>query len=129
MSFNIGSQNAQQINNVGGDQTIHGGQNAAINSREEARQLVQQLRDEVDGLGLDSDVKREATRQLTEMDRELQQSQPDQATLGARLGRVAETLTSAGAAVAAGTSLGVTIGRLATWLGPFGQTLAQALRG
>lgn len=120
MSFNIGSQNADVINNVQGDQTIHGVQHATISSADEAQAVLRGLLDSVRSLALDDQQRREVTAELSEMDKELARPQPDSAGLGERLGRVTEILVSAGALVSAGTGLGSAITKLGTWLGPFG---------
>ena len=125
MSFNIGSQQADVINNVQGDQTIQGIQHATISSPDDARTVLREVRGSLRGLALDEQQKREVTEQLDEMDTELARSRPDTSGLGEHLGRITEILVSAGALVSAGTGLGTAITRLATWLGPFG---AAALR-
>lgn len=128
MSFNIGSQHANMINNVQGNQTIHGGQHATITSPTDARRVIRELRDEVSALGGDDAATSEAVRELDEMDHAFDEGDPDPATLGQRLGRVAEVLSSAGAIVSAGAGIGSAIVRLATWLGPFGAA-ARAVLG
>jgi hypothetical protein len=125
MSFNIGSQHANMINNVQGDQTIHGGQHAVIATPTEARQVVRELREEIAALGGDDSATDEAVRELDEMEHALEEEDPNKAELGRRLGRVTEILSSAGAIVSAGAGIGSAIVRIATWLGPFG---AAALR-
>jgi hypothetical protein len=127
MSFNIGSQHANMINNVQGDQTIHGGQHATITSPTEARRVIRELRDEVAALGGDDSDTSEAVRELDEMDHALEAADPDPAELGQRLGRVAEILSSAGAIVSAGAGVGSAIMRIATWLGPFGAATLRVL--
>jgi hypothetical protein len=47
MTFNIGSQNAGQINNVAGDQTIYGGQQATITSPADALAALPVLREAI----------------------------------------------------------------------------------
>jgi hypothetical protein len=126
MSFNIGSQHANMINNVQGDQTIHGGQHATITTPTEARRAIRELREEIAALGGDDSATDEAVRELDEMEHALEEEEdPDKAELGRRLGRVTEILSSAGAIVSAGAGIGSAIVRIATWLGPFG---AAALR-
>lgn len=129
MSFNIGSQQGDVINNVAGDQTIHGIQHATISSLGDARAVLQEVRDSVRDLGLDEAQQREVTDQLDEMDTELAQPTPDTTGLGARLGRITEILVSAGAVVSASTGLGAAITGLASWLGPAGAAALRLLRG
>jgi hypothetical protein len=129
MSFNIGSQQAGLINNVTGDQTIHGGQHVAISSPAEALTAVEQLRNEIKAMRLPKETEAEAEEHLKEIQRKLEHPEPDKPTIGDRLARLTQLLVSAGALATAGTALVTPISGLATWLGAFGASALGLLHG
>ncbi|WP_066374987.1 hypothetical protein [Herbidospora mongoliensis] len=123
MTFNIGNQHAANINNVGGDQTIHGGQRGTVHAGEPndwAQSLVTRLR----ALGLQDEA---AEAELIRA--ELARSQPDREAVATRLERLTGALTSAGAIAQAGQSLHGPLSALAGWLGALGAPVMQALSG
>lgn len=127
MSFNIGSQNAGLINNVQGDQTVRGGQHVAISSPAEAVAAMRQIRAEIESTALPSKTKAEARKLADQIERQLEQPQPDKRTAGERLARLTSVLVSAGALATAGTSLLTGLTTLAAWLGPFGLSALELL--
>jgi len=122
MAFNIVSQHAGQINNVDGDQVIHGGQHATIVSTADALAVVGQLRAAVGAERLPRSKHSTAKRHVDEIEEQLRAPEADKATIGDRLAKLAVLLTSAGAVVTSGTAIGQAIAGLATWLGGFGAT-------
>ncbi|GII33492.1 hypothetical protein Pmi06nite_69340 [Planotetraspora mira] len=123
LTFNIGNQQAVNINNVGGDQTIQGGQQGTFLAGEPsewAASLVTRLQ----ALGLPSEAA-EAEAVQTELDR----AQPDRQSIATRLARLTEVLTSAGAIAVAGESLRGPLMALAGWLGALGTPIMHMLTG
>ena len=129
MTFTIGSQHAAVINNVGGDQTIDGGQNVSIASPAEALAFVQQLRSELRLASLTGRSKAAANTALDDIERELRRSEPDKPTIGDRLARMTNVVVSAGALVTGGATLLTAIKGLATWLGTAGVATLALVRG
>jgi hypothetical protein len=129
MTFHIGSQHAEMINNVAADQTIHGGQNVSIASQAEALAVVQQLRRELERAALTGESRSAANRALGDIERELHRSRPDAPTIGDRLARLTNVVVSAGALATGGTTLLTAIKGLATWLGAAGNATIALVRG
>ncbi|WP_285703124.1 hypothetical protein [Microtetraspora sp. NBRC 16547] len=123
MTFNIGNQQAVNINNVGGDQTIQGGQQGTFlggEPSEWAASLVTRLH----ALSLPSEAA-EAEAVQTELNR----ARPDRQSIATRLTRLTEVLSSAGAIAAAGESLRGPLMALAGWLGALGAPIMRMLTG
>ncbi|MDQ4134070.1 MAG: hypothetical protein M3179_12915 [Actinomycetota bacterium] len=118
--FNIGNQNADVINVAGRDQYNQ------INTGA-ARDLVQQLRDAVDGSDLPADVAPQVRAELDATDRELTKPVPEQPAVAKRLTRVAELLTGAGSVLAATTPLGAPLLALTKVLGQWAAPLRRKL--
>ena len=119
MTFNIGSQRADLINNVAGNQTIHGGQHV-ISSPAEALATLEILRAELETVRMSQAKKRTAKKYVEEMEQQLHQKQPDKPSIADRLTRLTKILVAAGALLTGGTALGQAIGGLASWLGTLG---------
>ncbi|GLW96850.1 hypothetical protein Misp02_09370 [Microtetraspora sp. NBRC 16547] len=123
LTFNIGNQQAVNINNVGGDQTIQGGQQGTFlggEPSEWAASLVTRLH----ALSLPSEAA-EAEAVQTELNR----ARPDRQSIATRLTRLTEVLSSAGAIAAAGESLRGPLMALAGWLGALGAPIMRMLTG
>jgi hypothetical protein len=121
MGFNIGNQQAANINNVEGNQTIHGGQHGDYQAgipTEWAEALVNQLY----AMGLSS----EAT-QAKAIQAELNRPNPDQHAIAERLTRLTNTLESAGKIAQAGQALRGPLASLAGWLGAIGIPILHLL--
>lgn len=123
MGIHVGSQNAHSINNVDGTQYNFGG-----DYRGDPRQLVEELRVQLERLALRSDVQTAASGQVAEMAAALSRPKPDKAAVADRLERVTKLLSSAGVLVAAGTGLGAPLAALAGWLGALGEPITRLLR-
>ena len=128
MVFNIGSQQAGVVNNVTGDQHVHGGQHAAVSmNAADLQALLAHLRAEVGHARLPRDAHTEAVAAIDAAAAELGQAQPDRRTVAARLTRLAQTLAAAGALATASTGLGGALATLAGWLGTLGEPIRQIL--
>ena len=96
-TFNIGSQNAASIQNVGGDMMVQGGIHATANQHLiEFRAQLAQLRDEIDRLPLPAVNRMVASEALAEAEAEAAEPAPRSNRIAHALGRVRETLSDAG---------------------------------
>ena len=128
MTFNIGNQQAGAINNVVGDQTIHGGQHGAlVLDVERGRMLLAELRRQVAAASLPDGERTAALGDIDACERALDGNEPDARSLASRLGAVAQVVVTAGAVVAAGTGIGGALAAIAAWLGPMGNSIRQML--
>ncbi|MFF7050255.1 hypothetical protein ACFY94_18020 [Streptomyces griseorubiginosus] len=126
MTFNIGSQQGN-INNVAGDQTIHGGQHGQFATAMDPRAMLGVLRTELDRLGLPPDVAHQVDTEVESLDAELASPAPDRPTMADRLVRITRLVTAAGAAVTAGGTLAGALTSLAAWLGPIGDSVLRVI--
>ena len=96
-TFNIGSQNAASIQNVGGDVVIQGGiaATASVHLIELRGQLAQ-LREDIDRLALPADTRAAASEALTAAEAEAATPAPQPNRIARALRRVQETLNDAG---------------------------------
>jgi hypothetical protein len=95
-TFNIGSQNAASIQNVGGDMVVQGTINATANLHLiELRAQLAQLRDEIDRLALPAERRAVASQALAEAEAEAATPAPQSNRIARALGRVRETLSDA----------------------------------
>ncbi len=129
MSFNIGQQNAVNINNVAGDQTIEGGQSGTFVSTHDALAAVAQIRRELDARGLAPDGRAAAAKELDGIEHGLRQPTPDRASIGESLTRLTKVLVAVGALATGSTALLNGLSGLAGWLGHFGAAALKMLRG
>ncbi len=130
MTFNIGNQQAGQINNVAGDQTIYGGQHGAlVLDVERGRTVLADLRRQVAAASLPDGARTAALGHIDACERALDGDEPDARSLGSRLGTVAQVVVTAGAVVSAGTGIGAALAAVAAWLGPVGESIRRMLPG
>jgi hypothetical protein len=127
MTFNIGSQQAGQINNVQGDQHIAGGQHAVFGTDAVARQAARDLRRALAEATIDRRNAAGARRELDEIDAGLGAARPDRHRVAGALERLTRLLSSAGALVTAGAALVEPLRALAGWLGGLGAPVLQLL--
>ena len=128
MVFNIGSQQAGIISNVGRDQTVSEGQHATfLAGVAAARNEIRRIRDELDRLELPPDIGPAARAEIDSLDAELANDDVDKQAVATRLTRLTRLLKSAGALVSAGAALAAPLGALASWIGPLGQPILQLL--
>ena len=96
-TFNIGSQNAASIQNVGGDMVIHDGIHAAASVHVvELRAQLAQLREDLDGLALPPQRRALACEALAEAEAEAATPAPRPNRIARSLRRVGEALNDAG---------------------------------
>ena len=96
-TFNIGSQNAASIHNVGGDMVVQGGIHGTASVHViELRTELAQLRDEIDRLDLPADSHAQVSAALAEAEAEAATPAPRSNRIARALGRVRETLNDAG---------------------------------
>jgi hypothetical protein len=96
-TFNIGSQNAASIQNVGGDMVIHDGIHAIASVHLiELRAELAQLRQDIDRLALPVETRAAASEALAEAEAEAAAPAPRSNRIARALGRVQETLNDAG---------------------------------
>ena len=108
-TFNIGSQNARLVNNVGGNQYNEAGAGPEEMIRRVQRALSQ--------AGLSEGARVEASQHLDAVLDELTHQKPRKAAIAERIGHLTKLLVSAGAVVSAGTALGGPLAALAAGLG------------
>jgi len=125
MPFTIGNQHAGVINNVDGDQTIHGGQTG--NAVTDPRALLARVRQDLANLSLPNAVTSQVNPELDAVDAELGSPQPNHPAAVSRLGRVISTLTSAGALAMTGSGLLASLIALVNSFGELGRPLLQLL--
>lgn len=105
-TFNIGSQNAGAIQNVGGDLVVQDGIHGTANVHViELRDRLAQLREEIDGLALPADSRAAASEALAEAEAEAAAPAPRSKRIAASLRRVTETLNDAGALTSAAATV------------------------
>lgn len=96
-TFNIGSQNAASIQNVGGDMVVHDGIHATASVHViELRAELAHLRDELDRLALPPESRALASEALAEAEAEAATPAPRPNRIAHSLRRVRETLNDAG---------------------------------
>ncbi|MFE8950348.1 hypothetical protein [Streptomyces sp. NPDC007856] len=127
MTFNIGSQQGN-INNIAGDQTIHGGQHGTFHGApQDPGELVVRLREALDRTALPPDVAAKVRNEVAGLKAAITSPTPDRPDAADRLARITRILTSAGALTAAAGSVAGTLVALAQWLGSLGDPVLQAL--
>ena len=96
-AFNIGSQNAASIQNVGGNMVVHDGIHGTANVHViELRAELAQLRDDIDRLALPVETRAVAREALAEAEAEAAAPVPRSNRIARALRRVTETLNDAG---------------------------------
>ena len=96
-TFNIGSQNAASIQNVGGDMVVQGGIRGTANVQLiELRAQLAGVREEIDGLALPAESRARASEALAEAEAEAAMSAPQSNRITHALRRVNDTLSEAG---------------------------------
>ena len=115
------------MNNVAGDQTVHGGQHGTVVSTADALRAVSDLRAALDAAALDGPAAAEARAAVDEVERELAAPEPDRGRVAGQLERLTRTVSAAGALAAAGSALVAPLHALAVWLGPLGSHVAGLL--
>ncbi|WP_405957259.1 hypothetical protein [Streptomyces phaeochromogenes] len=127
MTFNIGNQQGGSINNVTGNQTIHGGQQGHLTAAADPRALLGTLCAELERVSLPPDIARLINGEVASLDAELGSPAPDRPTVAQRLVRITSLLASAGAVVTAGGALAGVLSSFAAWLGPIGDSVLHTI--
>jgi hypothetical protein len=126
-SFEIGSQTAGSIQNVGGDLTIENLQVQASWGTIEIRQELTRLGQELAGVALPPEARAGAEAALGAAAAEAETTEPDRGAIARRLREATTILGEAGALSTAGKGLVESLRRTATALGPAGKTLLPLL--
>jgi hypothetical protein len=105
-TFNIGSQNAGSIENVGGDMVVHGGIHGTANVHIlELRDRLAELKAEVDRLALPAATRAAASEALADAEAEAAAPDPRPNRIRDSLRRVTGALEDGGALATAGVGL------------------------
>ena len=123
--FHIGSQQAGNITNIGGDATF-GAQQGTF-AAGDARVLIGEVRGALRAVALEPEARERAERDLDEVERAVEAG--DEASAGSRLERLVTVLQRGGALAAAGAALVEPLTRLAQTLGPVGARVLALLPG
>ena len=126
-SFEIGTQTAASIQNVGGDLTIGSLQVEASWSAAVVREELAELRKLVAGAPLPSPDRFAAQTAVAAAEAEAAGPAPDRERISHLLQRATHVLGDAGALTKAGTGLLEALGRAAVALGPAGKALLLLL--
>jgi hypothetical protein len=106
-TFNIGSQNAGSIQNVGGNMVVEDGIHGTANVHViDLRSRLVQLREEIDRLALPADNRACAKEALAEAEAEAAAPAPRSNRIADSLRRVTKTLTDAGVLASAAVGVG-----------------------
>src|SRR5205809_3539469 len=127
MGIHIRDQHAGVINNIDGDQVIHGGQHGTVVTSEDARRAVHDLRDALAGAALNDATAAEARARVAEIDAEVHAPEPDKQRAAGPLKRLVKLLADAGSLATAGAALIGPLQTLASWLGAHGVAILGLL--
>jgi hypothetical protein len=125
-TFNIGTQNAASINNVGGNMTVEGGIHAAAQWTSQVRTEIERAREALAQVPLLPEVRASADGALKGA-AEAASGDGDKGRVAELLAKATGTLKEAGALASAGTGLLESLKRAATILGPIGATVLALL--
>jgi hypothetical protein len=127
-TFNIGQQNAGNIQNIGGDAVIHGDiQATATWETLELRRAIARARDGLGELALPQAVHEDVNRSLEAAANEAAQPKPNRHDVAEQLAAATATLKEAGALVDTGSNVVGGLRRAVAMLGPIGLALVGAL--
>jgi hypothetical protein len=127
-TFNIGQQNAANIQNIGGDAIIHGGIQATASWETlELRRAIARAREGLGELALPQPVLEDVNGSLEAAANEAARPKPDRHDVAQHLAAATTTLREAGALVDAGTTVVDGLRRAVALLGPIGLALVGAL--
>ena len=126
-TFNIGSQKAATIQNVGGDMVVEGNLISAGTLVVELRGELSQLVTEVGRLELPADERQAVEEELAGAEAAAAAEAPDAGGIAGRLEKATAVLHDAGALVGGGAAVAQSLQRLGELLGPAGRTLLALL--
>ncbi|MDQ0767949.1 hypothetical protein QF031_000698 [Pseudarthrobacter defluvii] len=125
MGFNIKHQTGGVVNNVEGNQYIHGDQRSGMVNTGSLRDAVLELERGVASLGLSSSQLAAISGHIKELDQEAGRTHPEPEKVAGPLTKITEIAAAAGALA----GLAGPIQSLITWLGPLGQPIARLFMG
>jgi HPt (histidine-containing phosphotransfer) domain-containing protein len=125
VTFNIGRQDANIVNNVGGDQYNTG--QYVVSGQREALELLHRLRSELDSIEMPATLATQAKQAAQQAEDVLAQRDPDKELVSRHLRAVATSLKEASGVLDAGRGIGRTLAELGRWLGPAGVALLSLL--
>jgi hypothetical protein len=126
-TFEIGSQNAGSIQNVGGDLTIGELHVEAAWSAVEVQQELARLQEELNGVPISYPTRVAAESALAAAQAEAAAQAPDRARISELLQRATQVLSNAGSLTTTGTGLAEALRRAAVVLGPAGKAVLALL--
>jgi hypothetical protein len=126
-TFNIGNQNAANIQNIGGDAHFYGDVNASTKQHIDLRGAIARVHHETAGLALPSPVRTQVDGALSAAAEEAARDEPDRSRVADFLGSAAQALKDAGAIGAAGSTLVDAFRQAAALIGPLGQAAVAFL--
>ena len=127
MSIRIKNQHGAVINNVDGDQVIHGNQYGTVVTSEDARRAVRDLGGALADTALDEATAARARAEVAEIDAAVHAPEPDKRRAAGPLKRLVELLANAGSLATAGAALVGPLQALAGWLGVHGAAILGLL--
>jgi len=127
-TFNIQSQSAGSIQNVGNDMTVNGGLHSAATFDAAGLQAaLMQFAEELNEADMAPEHRFAALSNLAHASVETARPEPDRQSIGARITKAAEVLRDAGALASGGSALVQSLCRIAELLGPAGHALTGLL--
>jgi hypothetical protein len=126
-TFNIGSQNAASIQNIGGDAVIHGGVQASATQHIDLRGAISRVQAEAATVPLKPPARVTVDCALSAAAAEAASEAPDRGRVAELLGTATRALHRAGAFGAGAATLVEAIRQAATVLGPAGQAAVAFL--
>jgi hypothetical protein len=127
-TFNIGTQNAATIQNVGGDMVVEGGLHAsAAWESYQLRSEIDTAREEAARLPLPPDARSSVDWAFRAAAAQATSAKSDKGRVADLLARATRMLKDAGALTTAGASLVVALRRAAALLGPLGVAVLALL--
>ena len=124
VTYDIETQAAAAITNIGGDAVIEGGVHAyATWEVVELRRVIARTQEGAAALELPPPTREAVSQALDAAAREAAQTKPDKHDVAEHLGHATRTLKEAGALVGAGTAVLESLRRAAGLLGPVGAAL------
>lgn len=126
--FNIGTQNAATVQNVGGDLTVYGGIHGSARWQSlQLRTEIERAMDEVARIPLEPEARAWVDGALTAAAADAAAPDGDRHRVAELLAAATGTLREAGALANAGTGLAVALRRAAALLGPLGAGILALL--
>jgi hypothetical protein len=126
-TFNIGSQNAASIQNIGGDAVINGGVHASATQNIDLRGAITRVQEEAAAVPLEPPARATVDCALNAAAAEAARQEPDRGRVAELLGTATRALHSAGALGAGAATLVDAVRQAATMLGPVGHAAVALL--